>query len=137
MHTVKLFQVFLSNHKNLCSVGLGCRILLLYRGVRPPPPTYECPVYDTQQFDSEVSVILELWGMRSTSSLPSLQGPLWLEVLTPYRVLSMGQIELNRTLMQNWIDEIELFWHLNCVLTLNWIVWNRTDYLYKNGFGIK
>ena len=19
----------------------------------------------------------------------------------------------------------------------NWIVWNRTDYLYKNGFGIK
>ena len=20
---------------------------------------------------------------------------------------------------------------------LNWFVWNRTDYLYKNGFGIK
>ena len=20
---------------------------------------------------------------------------------------------------------------------LNWIVWNRTDYLYENGFGIK
>ena len=25
----------------------------------------------------------------------------------------------------------------NCELMLNWIVWNRTVYLYKNGFGIK
>ena len=25
----------------------------------------------------------------------------------------------------------------NSVLMLNWIVWNRTDYLYKNGIGIK
>ena len=50
---------------------------------------------------------------------------------------------------------MELFWYLNCVLMLNWIVWNgtvfdietvlmlneivwnRTDYLHKNGFGIK
>ena len=28
------------------------------------------------------------------------------------------------------------FWQLNCVLMLNWIVLNRTDYLHKNGFGI-
>ena len=27
--------------------------------------------------------------------------------------------------------------HLNCVLMLNWIVWNRTVYMYKNEFGIK
>ena len=27
------------------------------------------------------------------------------------------------------------FWQLNCVVRLNWIVWNRTDYLYKNGIG--
>ena len=26
---------------------------------------------------------------------------------------------------------------LNCVLVLHWIVWNRTVYMYKNGFGIK
>ena len=32
--------------------------------------------------------------------------------------------------------ELELFWQLNCVLMPNWIVWNRTDYLHKNGFGI-
>ena len=25
-----------------------------------------------------------------------------------------------------------MFWQLHCVLMLNWFVWNRTDYLYKN-----
>ena len=28
-------------------------------------------------------------------------------------------------------------WYLNCVLMLNWIVWIRTVYMNKNGFGIK
>ena len=32
--------------------------------------------------------------------------------------------------------EIELFWHLNCVLMLYWIVWNRTVCMYKTGFDI-
>ena len=27
--------------------------------------------------------------------------------------------------------EIELFWHLNYVLVLNWIVWNRIGLMYK------
>ena len=27
--------------------------------------------------------------------------------------------------------------HWNCVLTLNWIIWNRTVYMYKSGFAIK
>ena len=35
--------------------------------------------------------------MRSTSSLPSLPGPLWPGVIGPDRVLSMDQIELNWT----------------------------------------
>ena len=52
--------------------------------------------------------MLELWVMWSTSSLPSLQGPLWPEVLASDKVLSMSQIELNSVLM------------------LNWIAWNRT-----------
>ena len=35
-----------------------------------------------------------------------------------------------------------IFWNgtvfdIETVLMLNWIVWNRTHYLYKNGFGIK
>ena len=36
---------------------------------------------------------MELWGMQSTPSLPSLPGQLWPGVLAADRVLSMGQIE--------------------------------------------
>ena len=46
-------------------------------------------------------MMLELWGMWSTSSLPSLPGLLWPRVVAPDRVLSMGQIELNCILMLN------------------------------------
>ena len=38
--------------------------------------------------------MLELWGMWSVPLLPSLPVPLWPGVVTPDRVLSMGQIEL-------------------------------------------
>ena len=77
------------------------------------PPTNECPWYDTNQSDGEASVMLELWGMRSSPSLPTLPGSLWPEVVAPDRVLSMGHIELN------------------CVLILNWIAWNRTVLIFK------
>ena len=43
--------------------------------------------------------MLEIWGMQSTPLLPSLPGPLWLGMVTPDRVLSMDQIELNGVLM--------------------------------------
>ena len=79
----------------------------------------QCLGYDTKQSDGEIPVMLELWGMQSTSSLPLLAGPLWSGVVAPERVLSMGQIELN------------------CLLMLNWIIWNTTVYMYENGFGIK
>ena len=46
-------------------------------------PHNECPGYDTKQSDGEVPVMQELWGMRSTSSLPSLPGPLWPGVVAP------------------------------------------------------
>ena len=39
--------------------------------------------------------------MRSTSSLASLSGPLWPGVVESNRVLSMGQIELNRVFRLN------------------------------------
>ena len=45
--------------------------------------------------------MLEIWGNRSNSLLPSLPGPLWPEVVALDRVLSMGQIELNSALMLN------------------------------------
>ena len=50
----------------------------------------ECPGYDTKQSDGEVPAMLELWGMWSTLSLPSLPGPLWPGVIAPDRALSMG-----------------------------------------------
>ena len=76
-------------------------------------------VLDMIQSDGEVPVMLELWGIQSPPLLPLLLGPLWIGVVAPDRVLSMGQIELN------------------CVFMLNWIVWNRTVLLYKNGLIIK
>ena len=96
-----------------CPVHWGCRIhqLHLCRRVRLPPS--ECPGYDTKSSHGEVLVMLELWGMWSTPSLPSLQGPLLPGVVEPDRVLSMGQIKLN------------------CVLMLNWITWNGTDLMFK------
>ena len=94
-------------------VGWLCRIRQLYlcRGLRPPPQWVSW--YDTKQTDGEGPVMLELWGMRSTPSLPSLPGPLWPGVVAPDRVLSMGQIELS------------------CILMLNWIVRNRTVFTLK------
>ena len=92
-------------------VGWGCRIHQphLCRGVNPP---YKCPEYDTKQY-VEVSVMLELWGMQNTPSLPSFPGPLRPGVVAPDRVLSMGQIELNHSF------ENLLFLHLNCIFMLN------------------
>ena len=53
-------------------------------------PPNECPAYDTKQSDGEVPAVLELWGMRNTSSLPSFPGPLWPGVVAPDRALSIG-----------------------------------------------
>ncbi len=36
------------------------------KSIEVPPPHNECPGYDTKQFDGEVPVMLELWGMRRT-----------------------------------------------------------------------
>ena len=107
-------------------VGWGCRI-------------HECPGYDTKQIwwwdSSNIGALRKV----DTPSLPMLPDPLWLGVASPDRVLSMGQIELNRVLMLNWIVWRELFLHLTVckqktVLMLNWIIWNGTVYMYKNGF---
>ena len=65
----------------------------LQRGRTPPN---ECPGYDTKQSDGEAPALLELWGMRSTPSLPSLPGPLWPGVVAPDKGPIYG---LNRTTM--------------------------------------
>ena len=39
------------------------------------------PGYDTKQSHGEIPVILELWEMQSTPSLPLLPGSLWAGVV--------------------------------------------------------
>ena len=68
------------------------------KGVRP---LQVCPGYDTKQSDGKVPVTLEHWGMQITPSSPSLPCPLRPGVVTPDRVQSMDQIELNSVLMLN------------------------------------
>ena len=121
-----------------CPVGWCCRIhwLLLCRKVRLPTPT---SILDTKQSDGEVTVMLELWGMLSTSSLPMLPSPLYPGVVVPDRVLSMGPIEQNGLLELNWIAwnrtvltfKLRTYAKLNCLnwhcfCMLNWIIWNKT-----------
>ena len=71
----------------------GCRIhqLHLCREVRL---SQRVSWYDTKQADGKALVMLELWAIQSTLSLPSLPSPLWLGVVAPDRVVSTGQIEL-------------------------------------------
>ena len=83
-----------------------------FREVRPPPRN-ECPWYDTKQSNGVVPV--KLWGMISNPSLPLFRGPLWPGVVAPDRVLSFGQIAIN------------------CVLMLNWIIWNRIVFTFNCG----
>ena len=52
-------------------------------------------------------------GPRCSSKMSSFRGQLWTGVVAPYWILSIGQIELNR------------------VLILNWIVWNRTVFTFN------
>ena len=80
---------------------------------RQDPATKACPVYDTKLSNGKVQLMLELWGMQSTPSLPLLPDPLWLRVVAPYKALSMAQIELN------------------CALMLKWITWNKTVLTFK------
>ena len=47
-----------------------------YINCRGVPHPNECPEHDTKQSDGEVPVMLDLGGMQSTFSLPSLQSAL-------------------------------------------------------------
>ena len=61
-------------------------------------PHNECPGFDTKQSDGEVQIILELWGMRSNTSLLSSPDLLWLGVVAPDKGPMYGS---NRTKL-NW-----------------------------------
>ena len=72
-----------------CPVGWDSRIHRqhLNRVVRFPTPA---SVHD---ITLKNLIALEIWGMKSTHSLPLLSGPLWFGVVVSDRVLSMSQIE--------------------------------------------
>ena len=85
-------------------VDWGCRILWLHlsRGVRLPQ--WISWIWHKKSH-GESPIILEFWGMRSTSLLPILPGCLRPGVVAPDMAPSMCPI-----------------WHLNCALWhLNWV----------------
>ena len=92
-----------------CSVPWGCRIHRLFLGIGVWSLN-ECPGYVTKQSDGEVPLMQELRWMLSIPSLPLFLGPIWPGVEVHDRILSLGQIELNYVLTQNWIASI-LTWN--------------------------
>ena len=81
--------------------------------------------------------MLEFRGMRCTPSLPLLLSPLWPGVAAPDRVLSMGQIELNCVISLNWIVWNSLFLRSTVckqkpVHMLNWIVCHKIGFTFKS-----
>ena len=88
------------------------------------PVTNECPGYDTKQSDGKAPIMLDFGEMRAIHlllSLPTLRLP---GAVSPDRVQSMGQIELNGVLILKWITWTRTVW-------LNWITWNRNDLTIK------
>ena len=88
--SVRKKKLFAQEYCNHVRWGYRTHQWHLCRGVRPSPN--EIPWYNTKQSDGEAPV--KLWGMRSTSSLISLPGPLSPEAVAPDRVLSTDQIWL-------------------------------------------
>ena len=70
--------------------------------------------------------MLELWGMRSTSSLPLLPGTLWLGMVASDKGPIYG---LNRT--KPW------FWQLNSVLKFILLTYAKLNCLKWNCFDIE
>ena len=101
-------------------VNLKCRIHRLHLCKGITSLLNECLGYDIKQSDGEALVILELWGMQSTISLPLLQSPFWHRVGAPDKppiygliriVWHLNQMQTN-DLCQTELFEIELFDHL-------------------------
>ena len=112
---------------NLSPVGWGLRIHQLHLCRMARLPFNECPGYDIKQSDDEAPVMLELWEMWSTPSLPLLAGPLRPGVVAPNRILSMGQIE--QTVCKQMTD-VKL-WLLYCN------TWNHLTVCKKNSGSFK
>ncbi len=58
--------------------------------ITPRTPPLHFGHLQSEQSDGEVPVMLEVWGMKSTPSLPSLPGSLWPGVVAPDKVPIYG-----------------------------------------------
>ena len=101
----------------ICPVSWGCRIhrFHLCRGVRLP-----------QQVSRIWHKTIWWWGCRNAGALGNAEYTF--SAIAARSALAWSGRVLSMALIS-----------LNCVLMLNWIVWNRTVYIYIyiNGFGIK
>ena len=87
--------------------------LYLCKGVNPT--LNECPGYSIKQSDGKAAIMVVLWEMRSSPSLPSLLGTLWPGVVATDRVLSMGQID-TRTVCKEMTYAKQNFGELNSLI---------------------
>ena len=83
-------------------------------------------------------LILPIYGLNSTTIKLRTYALLNYLKLNCFSTLKL-YLHLTELLHINCLNSLKWkrFWPLNCVLMLNWIVLNRTDYLHKNGFGVK
>ena len=89
LHTIKWLQEFQSKINIALSAGAVKYTDCI--SVERQYPTNEWPGYEIKPSDGKAPVVLELWEMQGTPTLPSLSGPL---LPRPEKVLSMRQIEL-------------------------------------------
>ena len=93
-----ILSILTSVHRNKClgeisRLGLWNTLTASLQKDKTSSPN-KCPGYDVKKSDGEIPVMLELWEMPGTPSLPLLPGSLWSGVVALEKVLSMGQIEL-------------------------------------------
>ena len=79
---------------HLYSVSWGYRIYRQHLCSELRYLPQQCPRYDIEKYDGKAPIMLEVWGMWSSSLLALLPVSFWLRVEAPDRVLSMGQIKL-------------------------------------------
>ena len=87
--TSTIVGYLMANPLYTCPVSWGCRLHRQHLG-RRVKPSNECPGYDSKQSDGEFQVMQELWGMRSTHSLPWLTCPHRPGMVAPDRAPSIG-----------------------------------------------
>ena len=96
------------------------------------------PEYDIKQSDGKAPMMLKLWLIQGTPSLPLLPGSLW-PGMDPIYGSNFNLFKLKKWHMLNWIVRNRTVWSFNCVLTNDWYLiklfvihintWNHLNFL--------